>query len=117
MLHDIQNPSIDMFNSLIKNMKLANWKSLANPVHLQFIDKYSTLPEGTIAQITAQASAMDLLHLIAILLVLIHPKIDLLDIATVHIRFGIGPAHSEYATIKLQEILKPTSESNADQCP
>jgi hypothetical protein len=86
-------------------MKLPNWRSLASPSALQFIDKYSTLPEGTIAQLTAQASSMDLRHLVAILLVVMVTRINLLDVETIFKLFSIPHAHNEYATKALADIL------------
>lgn len=108
MLHDIPvdpPPVLDMYDGLIKSVKLPNWKEFANESTLQFLGKYSTLPPGTMVQVTALASVMDLRYLAAILMVLFVKRVDLWDTERLVAVFAIEPANSESATVKLKDIL------------
>jgi hypothetical protein len=101
-----------MFDELIKSMKIPNWKDAVPESTKKFIDTYSSPKNlGHLAQVMAQASIMDLRHLVAITQVIFVLNINLFDTARIHEMFFIKHEFRESATQHLQDLLAHTQVS------
>jgi hypothetical protein len=105
MLHDILDPTNDMYDNLIKTMKLEGWKESLSPQVHQFMTTYSSIPLGTLVQIIAQASILDLRHVVCILLILFVDHVNMFDTEKMFAMFAIPPANNASATQALHDIL------------
>jgi hypothetical protein len=116
MLKDIRNPPSDMYDSLIKSVKLKHWRDNLDEETKHFLEKYSTLPLGHLVQVIGQAYVMELTHLMGILLVILKTRINLWYTEKLFKTFNIPSENNESATVHLDLILKPYTEVT-DMCP